>query len=113
MASLSLYFARCAYGPFAAASAIALHLPLAVQAQESGQALSSSRAWPKEKEDRKVCKIEICKAFAAPSDGSANRLHRNEDLAGRGHSGGLSRRQTQLALGPRREFETGCRTQLI
>jgi len=71
LASLSSYFARCAYGPFAAASAIALLLPLAVQAQESGASSELTARMAKEKEDRKACKIEICKAFAAPSDGSA------------------------------------------
>jgi hypothetical protein len=70
LASLSSYFARCAYGAFAAASAIALLLPLAGQAQESGASPELNARMAKEKEDRKACKIEICKAFAARSDGS-------------------------------------------
>jgi hypothetical protein len=71
LASLSSYFARCAHGSFAAASAIALLLPLAVQAQESGAGPELTARMAKEKEDRKACKIEICNAFATPSDGSA------------------------------------------
>ena len=70
MAGRTSYFARRACGSFAAASAIALLLPLAVQAQESGASSELTARMAKEKEDRKACKIEICKAFAAPSDGS-------------------------------------------
>ncbi len=71
MVSLTSYFVRRGHKFFAAASAVALLLPYAAQAQESGVTPELTARMAKEKEDRKACKTEICKAFATPADGPA------------------------------------------
>jgi hypothetical protein len=54
----------------AAASAITLLLSAAAAAQTPAVAPELEARIAKEKEDRKACKIEICKVFAAPSEGT-------------------------------------------
>jgi hypothetical protein len=54
----------------AAACVIALLLSAAAAAQTPAVASELEARIAKEKEDRKACKIEICKAFAAPSEGA-------------------------------------------
>jgi hypothetical protein len=53
----------------AALAVTALLFPVHAFAQDVSPELTARMA--KEKEDRKTCKIEICKAFATPSDGPA------------------------------------------
>ena len=55
----------------AGASALALFFPCLAQAQDAGLAPEHATRVPKEKENRKARKLEICKAFAAPADGPA------------------------------------------
>jgi hypothetical protein len=54
----------------AAASAIAFLLSAAAAAETPAVAPELETRIAKEKEDRKACKIEICKAFASPSEGA-------------------------------------------
>jgi hypothetical protein len=54
----------------AAASVMALLLSAAAAAQTPAVAPELEARIAKEKEDRKACKIEICKAFATPSEGA-------------------------------------------
>jgi hypothetical protein len=54
----------------AAASMITLLLSAAAAAQTPAVAPELEARIAKEKEDRKACKIEICKAFATPSEGA-------------------------------------------
>ncbi len=51
------------------ACAAGLLLAGAAQAQDASVSPELTARMAKEKEDRKACKIEICKAFAAPADG--------------------------------------------
>jgi hypothetical protein len=54
----------------AAASLLALLLPADATAQTPAAPPELEARIAKEKEDRKACKIEICKAFATPSEGA-------------------------------------------
>ncbi len=59
----------------AAALTVALLLPGALRAEEASVAPELTARMAKEKEDRKACKTDICKAFAQPSDGAAITCH--------------------------------------
>jgi hypothetical protein len=52
-----------------AALAFVLLFPVASLAQDAGVSPELAARMAKEKEDRKACKADICKAFAQPSDG--------------------------------------------
>ncbi len=62
--------AMCAISFLAAATAAALLLSGAAPAQEAGVSPELAARMAKEKEDRKACKTEICKAFATPAGGA-------------------------------------------
>ena len=53
----------------AAAAALLLLFPSFARAQEAGDNAGLTARMAKEKEDRRACKADICKAFAAPQNG--------------------------------------------
>jgi hypothetical protein len=71
MVSLALIASHPAYKSFVAGTALALLSSYAALAQEAGVSAELTARMAQEKEARKACKADICKAFAAPQNGPA------------------------------------------
>jgi hypothetical protein len=71
MLGLALTTTRSANKVLAAAGAATLLLAGGACAQDASVSPELTARMAKEKEERKACKTEICKAFAAPADGPA------------------------------------------
>jgi hypothetical protein len=69
MVSLAFTTMRSANKVLAAAGAATLLLAGAARAQDASVSPELAERMAKEKEERKACKTEICKAFAVPADG--------------------------------------------
>ena len=76
-----------------------LVFPAGAMAEEAGLSPELSARMAKEKEDRKACKTEICKAFAAPSDGAPITCRVTKTWLGTDIQANFLRDKPDLALG--------------